>query len=110
MCTEAPKVVDDRLVVTWTYTHTGGEPITSADVFFNPDTSPDQRQAFSDVPDSMLEEVTALNRADSIPLPEAGIHYQFTVRAVNVEGETEVTCPNLRLNIGELSSNYITKA
>ena len=93
---------DDRLVVTWTYTHTGGKPITSADVFSNPETSPDQRQAFSSVPNSMVEEVTSLDRAASIPLPEAGVHYQFTVRAENMEGETEVSCPNLRLDIGEL--------
>lgn len=103
-CREAPKVIDDRLVVNWNYTHTGGEPITSADVYFNPETSPEKREAFSDVPGSMVGEVTSLDRADSIPLPEAGIHYQFSVRAENVLGETEVACPDLRLDIGELLS------
>ena len=89
---------DDRLVVTWTYTHTGGMPITSADVFFNPDTSPEKRKAFSSVPGA---DVGSVEREDSIPLPEAGLRYQFTVRAENGIGPTEVACPDLTLNIGE---------
>ena len=102
VCSEAPRPDDDRLVVTWTYTHTGGEPITSVDVFFNPDTSPDQRQAFSSVAGADVEDVSSLVRKDSIPLPEAGLHYQFTVRARNRVGVTEVACPVTRLDVGEL--------
>ena len=43
-----------------------------------------------------------MNRQDSIPLPEAGLHYEFTVRAGNSDGEAEADCPSLRLDTGEL--------
>ena len=101
---------DDRLVVTWTYTHTGGMPVTSADVFFNPDTSPEKREAFSSVPGAVLEDVGSVEREDSIPLPEAGLRYQFTVRAESGIGPTEVACPDLTLNIGEQSARARARA
>ena len=93
---------DDRLVVSWYYSHTGGLLITSADVFFKPDTSSDPAKAFSDVTGSSLADLSAMNRQDSIPLPEAGLHYEFTVRAGNSEGEAQANCPSLRLDTGEL--------
>jgi hypothetical protein len=100
VCSQAPRVEDDQLVVGWTYTHTGGEPITSADVFFKPDTSPGPGQAFSSVPGADVSEVGAREREDSIPLPEAGLHYQFSVRAGNGQGEAQADCPSLRLDTG----------
>ena len=102
MCSEAPRAVDDRLVVSWTYIHTGGEAITSVNVFFNPDSSPQLRQAFSNVSGAEVEDVSSEEREDSIPLPEAGLHYQFTVRAENSVGFSEVACPDARLDVGEL--------
>ena len=102
VCSESPSVEDDRLVVSWYYSHTGGLPITSADVFFKPDTSSDPTKAFSDVTGSSLADLSAMNRQDSIPLPEAGLHYEFTVRAGNSDGEAEADCPSLRLDTGEL--------
>ena len=93
-------MVDDRLVVTWTYTHTGGLPISSVDVLFNLDTAPDNRMLFSSVPGAMEGSGSDVTEA-SIPLPEAGLHYQFTVRAENSEGPTEVACPALRLDTGQ---------
>ena len=73
------------------HTHTGGIPVTSADVFFNPDTFPEKREAFSSVPGA---NVGSVEREDSIPLPEAG----FTVRAKNGIGATEVACPGLTID------------
>ena len=93
---------DDRLVVSWYYSHTGGLLITSADVFFKPDTSSDPAKAFSDVTGSSLADLSAMNRQDSISLPEAGLHYEFTVKAGNSDGEAEADCPSLRLDTGEL--------
>ena len=93
---------DDRLVVSWYYSHTGGLLITSANVFFKPDTSSDLAKAFSGVTGSSLADLSAMNREDSIPLPEAGLHYEFTVRAGNSEGEAQADCPSLRLDTGEL--------
>ena len=101
VCSETPRADDDRLVVSWTYTHTGGLAITSVDVFFNPDTSPELRQAFSSVAGAVVEDVSSEEREDSIPLPEAGLHYQFTVRAENSVGASEVDCPVTRLDTGE---------
>ena len=103
VCSEAPRADDDRLVVSWTYIHTGGVDIISVDVFFNPDSSPELRQPFSRVPGAVLEDVSSIEREDSIPLPEAGLHYQFTVRANNSVGSSEVACPVTRLDIGEMS-------
>jgi hypothetical protein len=100
VCSETPRADDDRLVVSWTYTHTGGLAITSVDVFFNPDTSPELRQAFSSVPGAVVEDVSSEEREYSIPLPEAGLHYQFTVRAENRVGASEVDCPVTRLDTG----------
>ena len=100
VCNESPRVADDRLIVTWTYIHTGGLPITSADVLFKPDTSSHSTLAFSSISGAELDVLTAINREDSIPLPEAGLYYQFTVRAGNSEGMSDTECPSLRLDIG----------
>ena len=95
VCSDVPGVEDDRLVVRWTYTHTGGLIITSTDVYFNPNTSPELRTSFSSVSGAVV-----MDTEGSIPLPEAGLHYQFTVKAENSEGTTEVDCPSLRLDTG----------
>ena len=97
VCSDVPGVEDDRLVVRWSYTHTGGLIITYTDVYFNPNTSPELRTSFSNVSGAVLTDTEG-----SIPLPEAGLHYQFTVKAENSVGTTEVDCPSLRLDTGIL--------
>ena len=92
-------MVNDRLVVRWGYTHTGGELITSVTVLFSPDTSA-TKLSFSEVPGAQLDQVEETEREDSIPVPEAGITYKFSVRAGNSLGETEVDCPSLSLPAG----------
>ena len=101
VCSESPRVDDDRLIVTWSYTHTGGLPITSADVLFKPDTSSHLSLAFSSINGAELDMLSVMNREDSIPLPEAGLYYQFTVIAGNDEGENDAECPSIRLDYGE---------
>ena len=96
MCSQPPQVANDRLVVRWGYTHTGGDPITAVTVFFSPDTSA-TKLSFSG---AQLDQVGETEREDSIPLPEAGITYKFSVRAGNSMGETEVDCPILPLTTG----------
>ena len=100
MCSDVPQVMNDRLVVSWTFTHTGGEALTSVDVFFSTPGTP--RQPFSSVPGAELEGLGVTVREDSIPLPEAGLTYQFSVRAGNGQGESEVDCPSLLLTTGGL--------
>ena len=102
VCSDDPGVEDDRLVVRWTYTHTGGLTITSTDVYFNPDTSPELRTSFSNVSGAVVTDTNG-----SIPLPEAGLHYQFTVKAENSVGTTDVDCPPLRLDIGEIPNHDV---
>ena len=99
VCSQPPQVVNDRLVVRWGYTHTGGEPITAVTVLFSPDTST-TKLSFSEVPGAHLDQVGESEREDSIPLPDAGITYKFSVRAGNSLGETEVDCPSLSLPAG----------
>ena len=107
LCRESPRAENDRLVVRWNYTHTGGLPITAADVYFNLDTSPDMRTPFSSVAGTSVDNETASEREDSIPLPEAGLHYQFTVTAENSVGVTETSCPPIRLDIGQFMYMYM---
>ena len=102
VCSDVPDVEDDMLVVRWTYTHTGGLTITSTDVYFNPDTSPELRTSFSNVSGSVVTDTEG-----SIPLPEAGLHYQFTVKTENSVGTTEADCPPLRLDIGEIPNHDV---
>ena len=83
----------------WGYTHTGGEPITAVTVLFSPDIS-GTKLSFSEVPGAQLDQVGESEREDSIPLPDAGITYKFSVRAGNSLGETEVACPILPLTTG----------
>lgn len=101
LCLEPPRAEDDRLVVRWNYTHTGGQTLTAAGVYFYPDTSPELRMPLSSVSGAEVGSVSSAERADSIPLPEAGLHYQFTVSAENSNGTTETNCPLIRLDIGE---------
>ena len=106
VCSDPPQVEDDRLVVRWTYTHRGGVAISSTEVFYNIDTTPERQTAFSSVSGAVSEEDTEA----SIPLPEAGLHYQFRVRTENSQGATEMTCPGIRLDIGQylyIHTSYI---
>ena len=92
-------MVGDRLVVSWTYTHTGGLPITSAMVFFSPE-STGSRASFSSVLGAQLSSLEEREREDSIPLPEAGLTYQISVVAGNTLGEREADCPTILLTTG----------
>ena len=92
-------MVGDRLVVSWTYTHTGGLPITSAMVFFSPE-STGTRASFSSVPGAQLSSLEEREREDSIPLPEAGLTYQISVVGGNSLGEREADCPTILLTTG----------
>ena len=87
-------------MVRWTYRHTGGEDITSVGVYYST-TSDSSRHSLSDDPDADLGGVGLINRQDSIPLPEAGLTYQFSVSASNDRGTSEmVDCPPLSLSVG----------
>ena len=101
-CTAVPEVADTRLVVMWSYTHTGGLPITAVDVEFQQDAA-NVRTSFSDVDSSMVDgsgEMVDEGEA-SIPLPQAGIRYRFYVTATNSEGASTTSCPDLLLTIGQ---------
>jgi hypothetical protein len=99
VCSEIPQVRGTRLVVNWTYKHTGGEPITSVDVSYTSRADP-TTHTFSDDPQAVLGEVGARERGDSIPLPEAGRTYKFSVTATNGQGPSRADCPPLALEIG----------
>ena len=100
VCSDAPEVDDARLVVRWTYRHTGGEDITSVGVYYST-TSDSSRHSLSDDPDAVLGGVGLINRQDSIPLPVAGLTYQFSVLASNDRGTSQmVDCPPLSLSVG----------
>jgi hypothetical protein len=99
VCSGVPEVEDTRLVVRWTYRHMGGAPITSVDVYFTT-TTDSTRVSFSDDSQAVLGEVGAREREDSIPLPEAGFTYIFSVTATNSQGTSAVDCPPLTPDIG----------
>jgi len=100
--------MDTRLVVVWSYTHTGGLPITAVDVEFQQDAA-NVRTSFSDVDSSMVDgsgEMVDEGEA-SIPLPQAGIRYRFYVTATNSEGASTTSCPDLLLTIGQCALDWL---
>ena len=106
VCSEAPEVEGTRLVVRWTYRHTGGEAINSVGVYYTT-TSDSSRHSLSDDPDAVLGGVELINRRDSILLPEAGLTYQFSVSASNDRGPSQmVDCPPLSLSVGGLVLSF----
>ena len=82
--------------MSWTFLHRGGGPLTSVNVYYTSSVDSTRQYFFMD-PQAA---VGTGEREDSIPLPEAGLTYFFTVTASNDQGSSGDNCPPITLDIG----------
>ena len=98
----ATSSTNGNITVTWSYTHTGGLPLTSVSVSYSKllEASTVSRQ----------NPVTISNiSATSVVVPnlEAGFEYVFDITAENSEGSMSISCGPILHLIGESTHVYI---
>ena len=109
VCLEQPTVDDTELVISWSYSYTGGLNITDIVVEYRNESSESftHLQFFTGGSGSSASgEMAMENSSVSLPLPEVGVNYFFRVTASNEEGSTTVACPGILLTTG-ISIDYI---
>ena len=108
VCLEQPTVDDTVLVISWSYSYTGGLNITNIVVEYRNESSETftHLQYFTGGSGSSASgEMAVEDSSVSLPLPVVGVNYFFRVTASNEEGSTTVACPSILLTTG-ISIDY----